>query len=448
MTTPIDPVERRLPEALTDLAAPRTPDYFIDILGQTARIRQRPAWVRPGRWIVMNGFLGRPALAAVVVVLIAVIGVGFFVSRSDDSAVIGGPSPSPIASASPAPTTTPAASSAGAIPDTLVSMWVSAPRTIQNLVPSARFRFQLTADQLDFPFDNLVNAQLVSSASAPTPGRLQLVTSDSTDGCKPGDTGTYDWSLSAGGTILTITSQTDACATRGLAMPGQWFRVGCTNVASACLGNLETGTHASQYITPRLPDGATWAPQWGALTYTTPAGWANSVDWPDSFSLTPSIDYVKETKDGAAPGTWHEVDVFARPAAVDPACVKTVLTGVPRTVDGLIAHITSSKSLTASAVHSITIGGRPAKWVDIAIASTWTAGCVAEGTPFINLLAQADDPTNGWSFGLEGAERARMIFVDLGAGQTSLILVDSGDPTRFDQLASDAMPIIESFSFK
>ena len=32
MTTPIDPVERRLPEALTDLASPRTPDYFIDIL--------------------------------------------------------------------------------------------------------------------------------------------------------------------------------------------------------------------------------------------------------------------------------------------------------------------------------------------------------------------------------------------------------------------------------
>ncbi len=76
MTTPIDPVERHLPEALTDLAAPRTPDYFIDILGQTARVRQRPAWLRPGRWIGMNGFLGRPQLVAVIVVLVAIVGGG------------------------------------------------------------------------------------------------------------------------------------------------------------------------------------------------------------------------------------------------------------------------------------------------------------------------------------------------------------------------------------
>jgi hypothetical protein len=282
----------------------------------------------------------------------------------------------------------------------------------------------------------------------PTAGRLQLVTSDSTDGCTPGDTGTYAWSLSPGGTILTITSQGDACATRGLAMPGQWFRVDCTNVASGCLGNLEAGTHASQYIAPRLSPGASWAPQWGALSYTTPAGWANSADWPTSFSLTPSVDYAKETKDGVADGAWHQIDVFTNPAAVDPACANTLLTSVPRTIDGLMAHITSSKSLTSSPVHSITIGGHAAMWVDVSLASTWTASCPGDSKPSNSLLAQVDDPANGWGFGLSDKERARIVLVDLGSGQTGLIVVDSGDPTRFDQLATDAMPVIESFTFR
>ena len=68
--------------------------------------------------------------------------------------------------------------------------------------------------------------------------------------------------------------------------------------------------------------------------------------------------------------------------------------------------------------------------------------------PSDSLLAQVDDPTNGWGFGLWDKERARIILVDLGSGQTGLIVIDSGDPTRFDQLATDAMPIIESFTFK
>jgi hypothetical protein len=49
--TPIDRFERQLPNALTDLASPRTPDYLIDILGRTARTRQRPAWASIERWL-------------------------------------------------------------------------------------------------------------------------------------------------------------------------------------------------------------------------------------------------------------------------------------------------------------------------------------------------------------------------------------------------------------
>ena len=52
--TPIDRFERHLPGALTELAEPRTPDYFTDILGLTARTRQRPAWASLGRWLPMD----------------------------------------------------------------------------------------------------------------------------------------------------------------------------------------------------------------------------------------------------------------------------------------------------------------------------------------------------------------------------------------------------------
>ena len=52
--TPIDRFERHLPAALADLADPRTPDYFTDILGLTARTRQRPAWASIERLLPMD----------------------------------------------------------------------------------------------------------------------------------------------------------------------------------------------------------------------------------------------------------------------------------------------------------------------------------------------------------------------------------------------------------
>ena len=48
---PIDRFERQLPMALTDLAVPSTPEYLTDILGRTARTRQRPAWASIERWL-------------------------------------------------------------------------------------------------------------------------------------------------------------------------------------------------------------------------------------------------------------------------------------------------------------------------------------------------------------------------------------------------------------
>ena len=52
--TPIDAFERHLPSALSDLAAPATPDYLTDILGRTAATRQRSAWASLERWLPVD----------------------------------------------------------------------------------------------------------------------------------------------------------------------------------------------------------------------------------------------------------------------------------------------------------------------------------------------------------------------------------------------------------
>jgi Tol biopolymer transport system component len=60
---PTDRFERQLPQLLTELAEPRTPDYFDDLLGLTARTRQRPAWTLLERWIPMLEIARQPVHA-------------------------------------------------------------------------------------------------------------------------------------------------------------------------------------------------------------------------------------------------------------------------------------------------------------------------------------------------------------------------------------------------
>ena len=60
---PEDRFEQRLPGRLEDLAAPRTPSYFDDVITTTAQARQRPGWSFPERWIPMSTMTDRLATA-------------------------------------------------------------------------------------------------------------------------------------------------------------------------------------------------------------------------------------------------------------------------------------------------------------------------------------------------------------------------------------------------
>jgi hypothetical protein len=78
MTT--DRIERRLPEILTELSVPQVPDYLDDILSQTARIRPRPGWTLPERWLPMDIALrpvsvGRLPLRTLAVLALLLLGL-------------------------------------------------------------------------------------------------------------------------------------------------------------------------------------------------------------------------------------------------------------------------------------------------------------------------------------------------------------------------------------
>lgn len=54
-----DRFEQRLPTRLEELAAPRVPSYFDDVIHTTARTRQRPTWSFAERWFPVSSITNR-----------------------------------------------------------------------------------------------------------------------------------------------------------------------------------------------------------------------------------------------------------------------------------------------------------------------------------------------------------------------------------------------------
>src|SRR5215218_5177175 len=81
-------LESELPDILTAIAAPRTPDYVDDVLALTAATRQRPRWTFLERWLPMNvtaqRIAGPPSLPwralAVGALLIALLAAGLMIA--------------------------------------------------------------------------------------------------------------------------------------------------------------------------------------------------------------------------------------------------------------------------------------------------------------------------------------------------------------------------------
>ncbi|MFL5719018.1 MAG: hypothetical protein ACJ778_00925 [Chloroflexota bacterium] len=441
----------RLARAWLELGPDEAPDRVVAAVlqaaGTTPQVRRRlarPTW----RSFSMNRL---PVAAGAAAVLTVLIGGASLLSRPSQPTGVG-VSPTPSATAVASTSTAPSTALTTSVPSELQSTWVGPPRTVPGLLASHRYRFELTEDGFRFPYDNLVQGQLPADAAVVGGRVVQLTSTGAAGGCNVGDVGEYTWTLSGSGTRLTMTLVADACAVRSSALSGDWAKVGCKYIESACFGDLvDAGTYPSQYFAPRLAPEESWIPQWAALTYTVPAGWANSADLPNSFVLTPSDAYAKEGADGPLDGSARNISAYRLPHAVtqDTACVGAAVAGSPTSIDGLVTYVSGLKSVAASAPESTTIDGHPAKWIDATIAPTWAKTCPdqVDGSPVALLLGNGSSGEDENVIGIVGAEKVRLVFIDVG-GQVALVVVDSSDPARFDDLATQAMPIIQSFKFQ
>jgi hypothetical protein len=438
----------RLVGAWLDLMPDEVPDRTIAAVLQA--VDATPQMRRPFRRLMrrfptMNRL---PVVATMAAALVLAVGGGLLLLKPGG---IGNQTPTASPSIAPSPSISPRPS-VSLVPDALRARWMGSERPVPPIVATSGTILTFNDDGTFFitPANLNTNHYLRSSASPTGDGQFRLESLVLGDGgCTVGDVGLYRWSVSPSGRILTVTADSDTCSTRLAAVPGVWWLEACKNTETNCLGDLDAGTYKSQYIIPRLDLTTDWvAPDFGAVTYTVPDGWANSADFPDRFTLTPSADFALEGQVGEE--TTQGIEVSVQPVANEQNadCKSAELKSVPRTATGLIQWIRGLPSLTSSAPTAITVDGHRGQWVDVRVNRSWKTSCGSDTVPIAAFLTMAGQPSDADVLAIVAGVRFRLVLLDLGGGDLVLINVYSPDTARFDDLVQQAMPIIQSFKFE
>lgn len=348
--TPIDRFERQLPAALSDLAQPRTPDYFLDILGQTARTRQRPAWVSIERWFPMDtpttwsrrGLPARMAIVGVVIALLLVVGAVILSGGGPK------PAPGPIASAAVvAPAAPSATPSPGPVPAAVKGGWTSTSRgtpredgliTTINLGGSSMDRFAP-----EFSIDRPGKTrELGSNVMEVSPGVLRFYLSNPGDsGCKTRDAGDYRYAVSSDGQWLTLTSIDDQCAVRGEILPGTWQR----NLGFNNPGGPGVAVNFYPYLGLTLP-----ATAWTGREFA-------------------EADTLVADREDATFKVWRNLDGFADPCDITKGRVTL------KDLDAFIAYFEDDPRFTVSSKQEFTMDGHPAVQIEFQLGKDLKAPC-------------------------------------------------------------------------
>jgi hypothetical protein len=306
-------------------------------------------------------------------------------------------------------------------------------------------------DRGDLYFDSGVlryevggRSAFVSAATITAEGDLRLTTVVP-GRCAEGSAGTYAWSLSPGGTILTIEPGTDDCDVRAQVIPGSYQRAACRTENNECLGELEAGAYVSHYFEPR-PDGE-WAARHGAMAFTVPSGWAAYTDFPDVFGLTPADQYAAFDGEDCydCPGDRDTITVLGAPGAATEDCgEETNVPGIGFGAQDLVDWLAAHPGLVTSEPEEATIGGLSATSLLIEASEDWTGTCDEED-PFaaVPIFYHQDS----WHWALNVGQRYHITLVDLGGGDTVAIVADTADDADLDAFVETARPIVESFEF-
>ena len=393
------------------------PDRIFDaVFDQVERTPQRRFARLHLRLTEMNPRIRLLAvLAAALVAVVAAV------------ALIGGGSQRPVV-ASPSPST------ATTVPAALQGDWTGGPRPLVGDVPGAGSTIWFSQSGFWTTPSNLASAhsfQSVLQGAGENQFRVETFVEAE---CEVGAIGLYDWSRSAGGTVLTISMERDDCAARGNVIPGTWWSVDCEDGDAACLGSLEAASYASQFFDPFVASGS-WRPRYGALSYTVPDGWSNTADWPESFTLAPS-----SAADGAAIYLFGDVVVVSEE---DP-CSETADSDVGESAEEIATWLAGAPGVVTTAPTQTTIGDLEAWQLDISIDPAWTTTCpFSEGKPYRGLFTDRL-AAPGFSWGI-GQGRMRIYLVDLGDGRALWINIEAATPSTFDGFVAEATTIVESF---
>ena len=404
------------------------PDRLFDaVLDQVERVPQRRLARLSLRYAEMNPRIRLfTVLAAALLVVVAAI------------AIIGGGSQGLVKS----PTSPPPSPSPAALPPELTERFEGPVRAVAGVAAGDVARLRFT--QKSFSYDNGQRPQLQSTAGLDGED-LVLVATSGTDGCRQGDEGRYPFTTSTGGATLTIATGTDECAARQAIVAGTWQRAGCRNLQAWCLGAVDAGTYRSQYFDPRAATTDAAKADFGGLTWTTTTGdWANQEDGPSMYTIMRASDYTTGgVNEGANPPDAITVLARASAAVLHADCAQEPEPGIGRDRAALSAWLIAHPGLDVTRQSAITIDGLQATVLDLVVAPSWTETCPDE-PPFVAAPLFVGD----YHWAMEQNDPMRVILFDLPGGGTVLVTIDPEDPSKFDQLLAETMPIVESLDFK
>jgi hypothetical protein len=415
---------------MPDEAPDRVLDAALDQIDFTPQAR-RPWLADPWRFPEMPRFV----LAGAAVVVALALGAIALAPRSSPS-VGASPTPSALLSARASqPPGSATSAAAASVPTALQHRWMGAPNALTATGAGSSISLAASTFALSQSNENDQPA-LTAAAGVVAPGQLRLTTAGSQGRCPADAAGVYDWVLSSSGRVLTIRAGNDPCTARSGAIVGTWWLSSCKDPSDNCLGPLDAGTYASQFINFGAPT-AGWQPRFGAVTYTVPAGWANDSDWPAFIGFAPQADYDRWV---VGQGTPRELELVADARAVETAKPCTAAPAFPRGPAAILAAMKDVPGLVVGASGEITVGGHAASWVDLSVDDATLRPCPG-GERIVEYLVTASGGE-----ALAVGERARLILLSADAGTIGIVV--RAPAADFEALVTSAMPIVASMQFK
>ena len=177
------------------------------------------------------------------------------------------------------------------------------------------------------------------------------------------------------------------------------------------------------------------------MTFTVPAGWWLTTDFPPGFGIRPE---AFQTDEGLR--VWFD----SRLTVNDAACTEAPDPALGHTVEDLVAGFTTRPGVVATDPRPVSIGGLDGQWFDLQLAPDWTATCPFDPSqPSVTLFTDADLASNDNSpfWGVSGDDRLRVYVLDDTAGSTVMVVINTIDAATFETLLAEAQPVVDSLEF-